>query len=131
MINCGLQDRYRTYEAAKKALSIANRLGQPYKGRGMSLLNKHRNEYLWACRGGRSKSHIGYDFETTVAGIPCGVHVLYYESATPSTFHEEGCEAEFEYHLTDLNGYRAKWLEAKLTDADEARIFEEYENERA
>lgn len=117
MINCGLQDRYRTYEAAKKALSIANRLGQPYKGRAMSLLNKHRNALRWAQRGGRKQTYTP-NMETTVCGIPCGVLI-----------ENWGSDEDFSWRLLDRNGYIAEWLENKMTQADVDKLIDEMEAE--
>lgn len=116
MINCGLQDRKRTYELAKRAVAIANRLGQPYKGRAMSLLNKHRNALRWAQRGGRVKTYTP-QFETTVCGIPCGVVI------------EEWGPDYVNYFLVDRNGYRAEWLEKRMSRSDIDKLLEEMEVE--
>lgn len=71
-------------------------------------------------------------FDTRVQGIPCEVKVTYYTPTVPALrfghpdrwMPEE--PAEFEYELYDRKGYRAKWLERKVTDKDDDNIFEEY-----
>lgn len=75
-----------------------------------------------------------FEFPTKVAGIPCLCDVVYY---APS--HEahiaglpENCypsePTEFEFRLLDRRGYKAPWLERKLTDEDEERLLNEYEH---
>lgn len=49
--------------------------------------------------------------ETTIAGIPCTVVV---HDAEPDLFG---------YTVYDRRGRRADWLEDKITDADEQRIY--------
>lgn len=68
------------------------------------------------------------DFETRVDGIPCQVDVTYYEPYKPATFHCPAEGGEIEFDIYDRKGYHAPWLERKLTDDDNERIFEEYEN---
>ena len=104
----GLQERKRTYEAAKKALAIANRLGQPYKSRAMSLLNKHRADYLRHVRGKRAERWTP-DFYMHVDGIPCGVVITDYCT--------EPQWRNFEYILVNARGYRMKWLEPRASDS--------------
>ena len=50
-----------------------------------------------------------YDFETTVAGIPCKV-----------LFTGD------EFTILDRHGYQAPWIEKKLTKDDVERIEKEY-----
>lgn len=66
------------------------------------------------------------EFESRVSGIPCTVRVLSYANE-PATFHHPGF-FEFEYTIHDRKGYRAKWLENKITDNDVERLSEEYES---
>ena len=68
-----------------------------------------------------------YDFESSVAGIPCKVKVTYATKLIPASWDgpEEG--GDFEFELLDRKGYRAKWLEKKLTDKDVERLEKEYE----
>ena len=35
-------------------------------------------------------------------------------------------EGEFEFDLLDRRNYPARWLEKKMTPADEARLYEEF-----
>lgn len=74
-------------------------------------------------------------FDTRVAGIPCQCVVYsYYPSCgmrvTGTGFGDaEPPEPEvFEFRLMDRKGYPAPWLEQKLTDADRARLKQEYLN---
>lgn len=63
---------------------------------------------------------------TTIAVIPCQVDITYYEPYQPATWHEEASGGEIEFEVYDRRGYRAAWLEAKVTEADEDRIYHEY-----
>ena len=69
-------------------------------------------------------------FETKVDGIPCLCEVGYYYPGTnypiTSTSLEPNDDPEFQFTLTDRQGYPAKWLEKKLTDEDNERIFLEF-----
>lgn len=74
------------------------------------------------------------EFQTKVCGIPCTVVVTLYRTAVPMRVCGSGfgdCDPpepeEFEFHLLDLKGYPAKWLEAKLTGAIEQRIYEDFQ----
>lgn len=74
-------------------------------------------------------------FDSRICGIPCQIK--------PTTYHREvaartwgrsddwhpGEPEEFEFEVYDRKGYRAKWLEAKLTDRDYDRILEEYKED--
>lgn len=74
------------------------------------------------------------EFHTKVCGIPCIVKVTSYHKAEPMRIYGSGygdCDPpepeEFEFRLLDRKGYPAKWLEAKLTPADEQRIYEDFQ----
>jgi len=72
------------------------------------------------------------DVETDVRGIPCGVVVDCYTPGRPmhiSKFAGAGFgdaeppePEEIEWHLIDRKGYRADWLESKLSEQDEREI---------
>jgi len=73
------------------------------------------------------------NIETTVSGIPCGVVLDNISSGHPARgpyYGRHGMTSwgdpedppEVEWHLVDRRGYRAAWLEEKLTDDDLARI---------
>lgn len=71
-------------------------------------------------------------FSTRIAGIPCICRVLDYSPEKPAyTFGEFG-EAipadpeEFDFELLDRKGYKAQWLENKITDDDEIRLRDEF-----
>ena len=76
------------------------------------------------------------DFETTIAGIPCGIKVLFYKYHKPWRGSIRSCPSdldyygytEFEYMVLDRKGYEAEWLRNKMTSADEDRILREFEN---
>lgn len=68
------------------------------------------------------------DFHTRISGIPCLIRVgrvdiikgTYSSSAScPDEFYGS---SEIEFNVLDCRGYRAPWLEKKLTPADVARI---------
>ena len=64
-------------------------------------------------------------FDSHVAGIPCQINVTLLTESIPATWDDPECGGDFEFEVLDRKGYRAKWLEKKLTPADEQRIFEE------
>ena len=66
---------------------------------------------------------------TRIQGIPCQVDVTHYEPYDPGSWHEPPSGGEIEVKVYDRRGYRAAWLERKLTEDDEVRIFGEYEAE--
>ena len=74
------------------------------------------------------------DFESTIAGIPCGIVVDYYVCVPPFQGSAHLCDSsddyygftEFEYTVLDRKGYKAAWLEAKATSKDGDRLCEEY-----
>ena len=67
-----------------------------------------------------------YDFESHVQGIPCKVRVTYATPYVPASWNSPEESGEFEFELLDRKGYRAKWLEAKVTEADVDRLEKEY-----
>ena len=57
---------------------------------------------------------MSYEFESTVAGIPCIIHITSYSGGRPAT-HWEPCEyPEVEIEVCDRRGRPAPWLERKL-----------------
>jgi hypothetical protein len=70
------------------------------------------------------------EIEGTVCGIPCIIAVTDYEGYTPAyvsgppenCYPSEGGTGDFE--ILDRKGYRAKWLERKLTANEERHIQE-------
>ena len=70
------------------------------------------------------------EIEHRVCGIPCIVGVTDYEGYTPAyisgppenCYPAEGGSGDFE--ILDRRGYRAKWLEKKMTAQDEDAIQE-------
>ena len=71
---------------------------------------------------------LAYDFESKVAGIPCKVRVTYDTPYVPASYNGPAEGGDFEYELLDRKGYRAKWLEAKVTEADVERLEIKYED---
>lgn len=73
-------------------------------------------------------------FETRVQGIPCTVVITLYEPGTSRLITSASLEPndpeELEFVLHDRKGYRARWLEDKLTEADEERIYHEFHDIR-
>ena len=68
--------------------------------------------------------------KTQIAGIPCQVELVngYYQQPNPGTWDSDldyyGGWFDVEFEVYDTKGYRAKWLEKKLTEADEERILD-------
>lgn len=123
-----IQYLYDNVEKAKRVLSVANKLGKAHRSAAMRVFNKHYNALRQAQRGGKAKTY-NADFETRVAGIPCGVVVLEYRDTSGWSSNPEMAELddrEFEFILIDRKGYRAHWLESKLTECDCKRIESEY-----
>jgi hypothetical protein len=61
------------------------------------------------------------DFETTVAGIPCGIVITHYLIDRA----DDGDFVERDWFVVDSKGYRADWLNTKITDKEERRINRE------
>jgi hypothetical protein len=74
------------------------------------------------------------EIETTIAGIPCIVAVTDYEAYTPAYVSgpPENCypsEGGYGgYEVLDRKGYRAQWLERKITSRIENSIQDEIFN---
>ena len=116
---------------AKAELKCANILNSGKSG-AMSKLNTARAALRHAVNGTKPQKRLCADFETTVAGIPCGVVITSYSGARPwrqHTFSGAGpgdCDPpeyeEVEWLLVDSKGYPARWFEEKLNDNDVTRI---------
>jgi len=101
-------------------------------GPAMGRYNTARAALRHAINGTTPQKRLCADFDTTVAGIPCGVVITSYVGARPfrqHTFEGAGpgdCDApeyeEVEWRLVDSKGYPAQWLEEKLNDDDVTRI---------
>ena len=112
---------------AKAELKCANILNSGKSG-AMSKLNTARAALRHAVNGTKPQKRLCADFETTVAGIPCGVVITSYVGARPfrqHTFAGAGpgdCDApedeDVEWRLVDSKGYPAGWLEEKMNDDD-------------
>lgn len=67
------------------------------------------------------------DFDTTVAGIPCGVQIISVDgkdsdpSNDASDWDNKGW-IDLDFDILDRQGYLAPWLQAKMTNKDIARI---------
>ena len=119
---------------AKAELKCANILKRG-KSAAMSKLNTARAALRHATQGTKPQTRECADFETTVAGIPCGVVITSYVGARPfrqHTFAGAGpgdCDApedeDVEWRLVDSKGYPAQWLEEKMNDNDVTRIERE------
>ena len=111
----------------------------------MGRYNTARAALRHATQGTKPQTRECADFETTVAGIPCGVVITSYVGARPfrqHTFAGAGpgdCDApedeDVEWRLVDSKRYPAGWLVDKMRNADERRIeresieFKRYEDE--
>lgn len=83
----------------------------------------------------KTSKRVPADFESTIAGIPCGIVVTHYHNTPAHRGSPHTCDSdmdyygytEFEFYVVDRKGYKAAWLEKKLTDEDNARLEAEYE----
>lgn len=75
-------------------------------------------------------------FNSRIAGIPCQIEITYYSPGRPARLHgpAEDChpaeDSEFDFDVYDRKGYRAKWLENKITDEDIKRVMADAESHR-
>ena len=125
-----IQAYYNRFEAAQRALNIANTLGQPFRGRALGLYNKHKSALKHAQNGTTAPARFNPHFETRIQGLPCWISVTYYEPPQPTTFNFEGSCAYAEYYVVNESGYRMRFMEEKISEQDERRILSEIE-ERA
>jgi len=117
--NSGLQAYYDRFEAAKRAVRAANRLGKEERSRAFALYNKHRAALRQVQTGKKTMKPEAIDFMTTANGMPCGVVI---DSFTSD---------DMEYHLVDTQGYRAEWLESRMPLKDKHRVESEiFEHQR-
>lgn len=72
-------------------------------------------------------------FTTRIAGIPCQCQVIRYNAGLPMRITGWGFgdaeppePEEFEFEILDRRGRRAKWLERKVGEDEEARLLAEY-----
>ena len=76
------------------------------------------------------ESQSGDVFESSISGIPCQILVTSYIDEAPIIHgrweDSHPGEFEFEFEVYDRKGYRANWLEAKITDDIEIELFEEF-----
>jgi len=56
-------------------------------------------------------------------GIPCQIGITMYEPEEEPTWEHPGYSAQFNWELLDRKGYKAKWLEKKVTQADNDEIY--------
>jgi len=68
------------------------------------------------------------EIETTIAGIPCLIGVTHYECVQGSYNYHAASDMDYygyseaEWEVLDRKGYKAAWLERKLTARDHDRI---------
>lgn len=71
--------------------------------------------------------------EAVVRGIPCQVEVTHARYVKPQSYNPYNCDSDMDYYgywvnvnyeLYDRKGYRAKWLENKMTSQDHADLLE-------
>lgn len=60
------------------------------------------------------------EIEHRVAGIPCLIGVISYETE-PQTWDSPGC-TDMEWHILDRRGRLAPWLERKVNSKEESSI---------
>ena len=78
------------------------------------------------------------DLESSISGIPCGIHVESCTVVPPFRGSPYACDsaddyygyAEIEFTVLDRKGYPAPWLANKLTPAETRRIEDEILTQR-
>lgn len=71
--------------------------------------------------------------ESKIQGIPCLIEVTTFKSVKPWKGSPQTCPSsddyygynEIEFEVLDRKGYKAAWLERKMTKEDKARIESE------
>lgn len=73
-------------------------------------------------------THYEAEIETTIAGIPCLIGVTHYECVRGSYNYNAASDMDYygyseaDWEVLDRKGYKAAWLERKLTARDHDRI---------
>ena len=70
---------------------------------------------------------------TQIQGIPCLVEVTTFNHVKPWKGSPHTCPSsddyygytEIEYDVLDRKGYRARWLERKMTEKDKEKVIED------
>lgn len=122
-----LNSMRRAVWCARNALGRANRahsntLGCNPKSEAMRQLNIERAKLRRLARmmaGNPITDPVDADFETTVAGIPCGIVIDSYTPYMPRGCDDPGEPEGWEYTIVDRNGYRSDWIESKMDKNDE------------
>ncbi len=71
------------------------------------------------------------EIESRISGIPCLIRVTHFESVRGSYSYNAASDwdyygyTESEWEVLDRKGYKAAWLERKLSSKDESRIESE------
>ena len=65
-------------------------------------------------------------FDSRIHGIPCQIEVTYSTKYEPATHDDPECGGDFEYTVLTTKGKPAPWLQSKVTDEDDERLYEEY-----
>jgi len=123
-----IQQHYAQVAAGKRALAIANKLGQPHRAKAMAAYNRARARLRHAQNGTTPKRRYEPDFMATVNGIPCGVVVTHVQRPAPAYIDrsrgagfgdaEPPCAGYAEFFLVDRKGYRADWLKMESRERD-------------
>jgi len=78
-----------------------------------------------------AKQHYIAEVESTIAGIPCLIGVIDFNRVKGSYSYHAASDwdyygyTESEWEVLDRKGYKAAWLERKLSSKDESRIESE------
>jgi len=76
------------------------------------------------------------DVESRICGIPCLIQVDSHVVVEPWKGRVTDCPSDMDYHgyceteftVFDRKGYKAPWLEKKMTEEDVERILEDINN---
>lgn len=110
---------------AKSELRVANVLKRG-KSEAMSRLNRVRAQLRRMIEGTQPAVRYDADYDTRIAGIPCGIVITYYEEPEHNNWgHPDNREpdqpADVEFFVVNDSGYPAPWLEKKV-DYQDLRI---------
>lgn len=126
-----LNEMRRAVWAGRLALGRANRskdrdrISAALRQLSKEKAKLRRIAYMIAGRDGPNQI-IESDFDTTVCGIPCGIAIDSYTPYDPGNGIDDPGEPEcWEYTIVDQGGYRAPWIERKMTAEDERILDEE------
>lgn len=72
---------------------------------------------------------VDIEFSAAIAGIPCLIRITEFDPGTPASgasgppeLYDPGDGGDIMWEVLDRKGYRAKWLERKMTPLDRRQL---------